>query len=104
MGLMVAGLSSSMRADEPAPPAAKVDPAAGSTNDAPPADPATEGDGWVSLFDGKTLDGWKQRNGTATYKVENGTVVGRTTEGSPNSFSRHDQRLPRLRIGVRCER
>jgi hypothetical protein len=43
-------------------------------------------DGWVSLFDGKTLDGWEQKNGTATYRVEDGCVVGKTNEGSPNSF------------------
>lgn len=43
-------------------------------------------DGWTSLFDGKTLDGWVQKNGTASYRVENGTLVGKTTEGSPNSF------------------
>ncbi len=43
-------------------------------------------DGWVSLFDGKTLDGWVQKNGTATYRVEDHAIVGRTTEGSPNSF------------------
>jgi hypothetical protein len=43
-------------------------------------------DGWVSLFDGKSLDGWEQKNGTATYRVEDGCVVGKTTEGSPNSF------------------
>jgi len=47
---------------------------------------AADQDGWVSLFDGKTLTGWKQRNGTATYRVEKGTIVGRTKEGSPNSF------------------
>jgi hypothetical protein len=41
---------------------------------------------WVSLFDGKSLDGWVQKNGTATYRVENGAIVGRTAEGSPNSF------------------
>ena len=41
---------------------------------------------WVELFDGETLDGWTQRNGTATYRVEDGAIVGRTTEGSPNSF------------------
>jgi hypothetical protein len=46
---------------------------------------AAEG-GWVSLFDGKTLDGWIQKNGTATYRVENATIVGKTAEGSPNSF------------------
>ena len=42
--------------------------------------------GWVSLFDGKSLDGWVQHNGTATYRVEEGTVVGKTVEGSANSF------------------
>lgn len=41
---------------------------------------------WVELFDGKTLKGWTQHNGTATYKVEDGAVVGTTSEGSPNSF------------------
>lgn len=42
--------------------------------------------GWVSLFDGRTLNGWTQKNGTATYRVEDGAIVGRTAEGSPNSF------------------
>jgi hypothetical protein len=42
--------------------------------------------GWTSLFDGKTLNGWAQKNGTATYRVEDGTIVGRTATGSPNSF------------------
>ena len=41
---------------------------------------------WKALFNGKTLEGWVQKNGTATYRVENGTIVGKTTEGSPNSF------------------
>lgn len=41
---------------------------------------------WISLFDGKTLQGWRQRNGTATYAVVDGAIVGTTTKGSPNSF------------------
>jgi opacity protein-like surface antigen len=41
---------------------------------------------WVKLFDGKTLDGWIQKNGTAKYKVVDGTIHGTTNEGSPNSF------------------
>ena len=41
---------------------------------------------WVPLFDGKTLEGWIQKNGTATYRVEDGAIVGRTAKGSPNSF------------------
>ena len=43
-------------------------------------------DGWKSLFDGKTLDGWKQINGTAKYEVHEGTIRGWTVAGSPNSF------------------
>ena len=43
-------------------------------------------DGFVSLFDGKSLDGWVQRNGLATYRVEDGTIVGKTAKNSPNSF------------------
>lgn len=43
-------------------------------------------DGFVSLFDGKSLDGWIQRNGLATYGVEDGTIVGKTAKNSPNSF------------------
>ena len=42
--------------------------------------------GWVELFDGKTLAGWTQRNGTATYAAVDGMIVGTTAEGSPNSF------------------
>jgi hypothetical protein len=43
-------------------------------------------DGWVDLFDGKTLDGWVQRGGKASYKVEDGSVVGTSTLNTPNSF------------------
>lgn len=46
---------------------------------------STEGQ-WVELFDGMTLDGWVQKNGTAEYRVEDGAIVGRTSDGSPNSF------------------
>jgi hypothetical protein len=42
--------------------------------------------GWRPLFDGRTLDGWYQCNGTATFTVEDGAIVGRTVLGSPNSF------------------
>ncbi len=47
---------------------------------------AAQDDGWVSLFDGKTLEGWIQKNGKATYRVEDGAIVGKTEKGSPNSF------------------
>lgn len=43
-------------------------------------------DGWVSLFDGKSLKGWIQKNGTAKYEAKDKTIVGTTSPGSPNSF------------------
>ncbi len=42
--------------------------------------------GFIDLFNGKNLEGWTQRNGTATYQVEGDSIVGKTNEGSPNSF------------------
>ena len=47
--------------------------------------PAVASD-WVDLFDGMTLQGWEQHNGSATYRVVDGAIVGETAEGSPNSF------------------
>ena len=41
---------------------------------------------YTAIFDGKTLKGWTQLNGTATYHVENGIIIGKTKTGSPNSF------------------
>jgi hypothetical protein len=38
------------------------------------------------IFNGKNLDGWEQVNGTATYEVIDGAIVGTTMLGSPNSF------------------
>lgn len=38
------------------------------------------------LFDGRSIEGWIQRGGTAEYRVEEGALVGRTASGSPNSF------------------
>lgn len=41
---------------------------------------------WVSLFDGKSLSGWKELAGTAKFSVENGAIVGATVANSGNSF------------------
>jgi hypothetical protein len=43
-------------------------------------------EGWVSLFDGKTLEGWSVKSGFAAYRIEEGAIVGTTAEGSPNTF------------------
>ena len=41
---------------------------------------------WVSLFDGKTLDGWHQKGEEANYTVRDGAIVGTTVSNTPNSF------------------
>jgi|TARA_B110000196_G_scaffold300004_1_gene293050 hypothetical protein len=41
---------------------------------------------WTDLFNGKDLKGFTQKNGTATYVVKEGAILGTTTKGSPNSF------------------
>ena len=43
-------------------------------------------DGWTSLFDGKTLNGWKVLAGGASFSVENGAIVGTTVINSGNTF------------------
>jgi hypothetical protein len=41
---------------------------------------------WRDLFNGEDLDGWEIRGGFAEFKVEDGTIVGTSVEGSPNTF------------------
>lgn len=47
---------------------------------------ADDESGWISLFDGKTLEGWTVKSGYATYEVVDGTIRGVTAEGSGNTF------------------
>lgn len=41
---------------------------------------------WTSLFDGKSLDGWEQKGGKATYAVEDGAIVGTSAPKTENTF------------------
>ena len=47
---------------------------------------AAEEEGFKPLFDGKTLEGWKQHGGKAKYRVENGEIVGTSVPNTSNSF------------------
>jgi hypothetical protein len=47
--------------------------------------------GWVKLFNGQDLSGWKLLNGNASYKVVDGAIVGTTVENSPNTFLATEQ-------------
>ena len=53
---------------------------------APPAPSAEKDAGFVPLFDGKTLEGWKQLGGKAKYTVEDGAIVGSSVPNTSNSF------------------
>lgn len=41
---------------------------------------------YQSLIDGDSLEGWVKRGGNATYRVEDGAVVGTTAPNTPNTF------------------
>ena len=43
-------------------------------------------DNWEPLFNGRNLRGWKKLNGTAEYRIEDGTIVGVASLGTPNTF------------------
>ncbi len=42
--------------------------------------------GFVPLFDGKTLEGWKQLGGKAKYEAKDGMIVGTSVPNTSNSF------------------
>lgn len=51
---------------------------------------ADNGD-WLSLFDGKTLNGWHQLNGNAKFEVQDGCIVGASKIDEWNSFLATDR-------------
>ena len=42
-------------------------------------------EGFVSIFDGKSLDGWAKHGGSAKYKVEDGCIVGECVPNTPHN-------------------
>ncbi len=44
------------------------------------------------LFNGKNLEGWTQKGGDATFKVENDMIIGETVPNTPNSFLTTDKK------------
>ena len=47
---------------------------------------ADDAEGFVPLFDGKTLAGWKQLGGKAMYEAKDGMIIGSSVPKTPNSF------------------
>lgn len=44
------------------------------------------GQSWQPLFNGRDLSGWETRNGSAEYRVEDGSIVGESLLDTPNTF------------------
>lgn len=53
---------------------------------APEAASTTTEPEWISLFDGKTLDGWTQR-GAATWEVKDGVMIGTSPGGQGHIYA-----------------
>ncbi|GGF38646.1 3-keto-disaccharide hydrolase [Echinicola rosea] len=43
-------------------------------------------DGWTSLFDGESLEGWKALGGEAEFVIEDDAIVGISKVNTPNTF------------------
>ncbi|GAB3260716.1 DUF1080 domain-containing protein [Larkinella harenae] len=46
-----------------------------SKSSAPKSSTSKEGKGWISLFDGKSLDGWKVGKNADSFKIEDGAIA-----------------------------
>ena len=60
---------------------------------------------WVNLFNGRSLDGWRIHSGFASYRVEDGMIVGTAVKGSPNTFLCTDKEYGDfiLEFEVKCD-
>jgi len=50
------------------------------------AEVSADDDGFVPLWDGKTLEGWVRHGGEATYRIEDGAIVGTSVPNTSNTF------------------
>lgn len=52
--------------------------------------PVSDGAGWISLFDGKTLDGWRVGGDPKSFSVEDGKLVAQAVGGNAHLFYNGD--------------
>src|SRR5262245_40448757 len=45
----------------------------------------------VQIFNGKDFSGWTKRGGEATYRVEDGVIIGRSAPNTTNTFMTTDK-------------
>ncbi|MDO8538858.1 MAG: DUF1080 domain-containing protein [Opitutaceae bacterium] len=67
---------------------------------------APSGGGSVPLFNGKNLDNWVVKGGTAKYQIEKDMIVGTTVAGSKNTFlsTKRDYADFELELDVLCDK
>jgi len=60
---------------------------------------------FTKIFDGKSLKGWVVKGGFATYRIVDGAIVGKTAEGSKNTFLSTDRDYAdfELQLEVKCD-
>ncbi len=64
---------------------------------------AEEGDGWISLFDGRSLAGWKAAENPEAFRVEDGAIAAHGTRGHlfyTGEVQNHDFRHFELKVEV----
>ena len=63
---------------------------------------AAEDEGWVSLFDGKSLDGWKVVGGENKFSVEDGVIKGESVPSDIgiNTFLMHGKEYANFDLKV----
>jgi hypothetical protein len=67
---------------------------------------APKASGWTPLFNGKNLNNWVVKGGSAKYHIENDMIVGTTVEKSRNTFlcTKRDYADFELTLEVLCDR
>ena len=64
---------------------------------------ATGADGWVKLFDGRTLTGWTERNKSGSFRVEDGAIIGTAKEGLGTTFLCTDKQYTDFKLEFECK-
>lgn len=64
--------------------------------------PARGADAWATLFNGRNLDGWTERNQSGSFRVEDGAIVGTAKEGLGTTFLCTDKQYADFELEFEC--
>lgn len=60
-------------------------------------------DKWITLFNGRNLDGWTERNKSGSFRVEEGTIVGTAKEGLGTTFLCTNENYADFELEFECK-